>query len=129
MHYALRNDPGSSAKSLNLRGACDDITVCKPLHAGAQDVLNMRARPAPSESGVYTPVVAKHSKHFLLEASLAIGVDRMQRNFGPLKQQVKEWRALHSSTAAASLVIYQRRSSKIHSVRLSRGQTSKNPVL
>lgn len=35
-------------------------------------------------SGVYTPVLAKHSKHFSLEGSLAIGVDRMQRNFGPL---------------------------------------------
>src|ERR1035438_9098703 len=32
--------------------------------------------------GVYTPVLAKHSKHFYLEDSLAIGVDRMQRNFG-----------------------------------------------
>ena len=30
--------------------------------------------------GVYTPVLAKHSKHFSLEDSLAIGVDRMQRN-------------------------------------------------
>src|SRR5271166_5964965 len=39
-------------------------------------------------SGAYTPVLAKHSKHFSLEDSLAIGVDRMQRNFGPLKQQV-----------------------------------------
>ena len=35
--------------------------------------------------GVYTPVLAKHSKNFSLEDSLAIGVDRMQRNFGPLK--------------------------------------------
>jgi hypothetical protein len=33
-------------------------------------------------------VLAKHSKHFSLEDSLAIGVDRKQRNFGPLKQQV-----------------------------------------
>ena len=55
----------------------------------------------------YTPVLAKHSKHFSLEDSLAIGVDRMQRNFGPLKQQVEEWRALQLSTAAAKLLIYQ----------------------
>ena len=41
-------------------------------------------------SGAYTPVLAKHSKHFSLEDILAIGVDRMQRNFGPLKQQVDE---------------------------------------
>ena len=44
-----------------------------------------------ASTGVYTPVLAKHSKHFSLEDSLAIGVDRMQRNFGPLKQQVEEW--------------------------------------
>jgi hypothetical protein len=57
--------------------------------------------------GEYTPVLAKHSKHFSLEDSLAIGVDRMQRNFGPLKEQVEEWRAMQLSTAAAKLLIYQ----------------------
>ena len=31
----------------------------------------------------------------------------MQRNFGPLKQQVEEWRALQLSTASAKLLIYQ----------------------
>ena len=58
-------------------------------------------------SRAYTPVLAKHSKHFSLEDSLAIGVDRMQRNFGPLKQQVDEWRAMQMSTASAKLLIYQ----------------------
>jgi hypothetical protein len=57
--------------------------------------------------GEYTPVLAKHSKHFSLEDSLAIGVDRMQRNFGPLKQQVEQWRAMQLSTAASKLLIYQ----------------------
>ena len=52
-------------------------------------------------------MLAKHSKHFSLEDSLAIGVDRMQRNFGPLKQQVEEWRAMQLSTASAKLLIYQ----------------------
>ena len=60
-----------------------------------------------SFSGDYTPVLAKHSKNFSLEDSLAIGVDRMQRNFGPLKQQVEEWRARQISTATAKLIIYQ----------------------
>ena len=31
----------------------------------------------------------------------------MQRNFGPLKQQVEEWRSQQLSTAAAKLLIYQ----------------------
>jgi hypothetical protein len=30
--------------------------------------------------GDYSPVLAKHSKHFSLEDALSIGVDRMQRN-------------------------------------------------
>src|ERR1019366_10005850 len=54
-----------------------------------------------------SPVLAKHSKNFSLEDSLAIGIDRMQRNFGPLKQQVEEWQALQLSTASAKLLIYQ----------------------
>ena len=58
-------------------------------------------------SGVYTPVLAKHSKHFSLEDSLAVDVDRMQRNLRPLKQQVEQWRAMQLSTAAAKLLIYQ----------------------
>jgi hypothetical protein len=57
--------------------------------------------------GDYTAILAKHSKHFSLEDSLAIGVDRMQRNFGPLKEQVEEWRGMQLSTAAAKLLIYQ----------------------
>ena len=57
--------------------------------------------------GDYTPVLAKHSKNFSLQDSLAIGVDRMQRNFGPLQQQVEVWQSQQLSTAAAKLVIYQ----------------------
>ena len=57
--------------------------------------------------GDFIAVLAKHSKHFSLEDSLAIGVDRMQLNFGPLKDQVDEWRAMQLSTAAAKLLIYQ----------------------
>ena len=57
--------------------------------------------------GDYTPVLAKHSKNFSLQDSLAIGVDRMQRNFGPLQQQVEVWQSHQLSTATAKLVIYQ----------------------
>ncbi len=52
-------------------------------------------------------MLAKRLKHFSLEDSLAIGVDRMQRSFGPLKQQVEEWHALQFSTASAKLLIDQ----------------------
>ena len=56
--------------------------------------------------GDYTPVSAKHSKHFLLEDALSIGVDRMQRNFEPMQQQVERWRAQQLSAEVAKLTIY-----------------------
>jgi hypothetical protein len=57
--------------------------------------------------GDYSPVLAKHSKHFSLEDSLSVGVDRMQRNFEPMRRQVENWRAQPLSTAAAKLTIYR----------------------
>jgi hypothetical protein len=51
--------------------------------------------------------LAKHSKNFSLEDSLAIGVDRTQRNFEPMRRQVEEWRSRQISTVAAKLVFYQ----------------------
>jgi len=66
----------------------------------------LRLREPCVPRGIYS-VLAKHSKNFSLEDSLAIGVDRMQRNFGPLKQQVEEWQALQLSAASAKLLIYQ----------------------
>jgi hypothetical protein len=44
-------------------------------------------------AGDFSPVLAKHSKRFSLEDALSIGVDRMQRNFEPLRRQVESWRA------------------------------------
>lgn len=57
--------------------------------------------------GDYTPVLAKHSKRFSLEDALSIGVDRMQRNFDPMRQQVERWRAQQLSAEAAKLTIYR----------------------
>jgi hypothetical protein len=50
--------------------------------------------------GDFSPVLAKHSKGLSLEDTLSIGVDRMQRNFEPMRQQVESWRAQQMSTAA-----------------------------
>ena len=44
--------------------------------------------------GDFTPVLAKHSKHFVLADALAIGLDRMQRNFEPMRKQVEGWREI-----------------------------------
>ena len=56
---------------------------------------------------MYSPVLAKHSKNFSLEDSLSIGMDRMQRNFEPMRRQVEAWRAQQLSTTAAKLTIYR----------------------
>jgi hypothetical protein len=43
-------------------------------------------------SGDFTPVLAKHSKSFSLLDSISVGIDRMQRNFEPMRKQVEAWR-------------------------------------
>jgi hypothetical protein len=42
--------------------------------------------------GVFTPVLAQHTKSFNLVDTLSVGVDRIQRNFEPLQRQVETWR-------------------------------------
>ena len=57
--------------------------------------------------GDFTPVLAKHSKHFSLEDALAIGIDRMQRNFDPMRRQVESWRARELDDSGARVIIYR----------------------
>jgi len=40
---------------------------------------------------VFTPALAKHSKSFSLIDCISGGVDRMQRNFEPMRKQVEAW--------------------------------------
>ncbi len=57
-------------------------------------------------SGDFTPVLAKHTKHLSLVDVLSIGVDRIQRNFEPMKKQVEAWKATRIPNEAAKLIIY-----------------------
>ena len=57
--------------------------------------------------GDFTPVLAKHTKHLSLVDVLSIGIDRIQRNFEPMKKQVKAWKATRIPDEAAKLVIYR----------------------
>src|SRR5882672_3352860 len=57
--------------------------------------------------GEFTPVLAKHSKNFSIPDSLSIGVDRIQRAFDPLRQQVETWRSRQITDEQAKLVIYR----------------------
>ena len=58
-------------------------------------------------SGAFTPVLAKHSKSFSLLDSISVGVDRMQRNFEPMRRQVETWRNAELTTVAAKMIIYE----------------------
>jgi Domain of unknown function (DUF932) len=57
--------------------------------------------------GDFTPVLAKHTKHLSLKDTLSVGVDRMQRNFEPMRQQIDAWKSMQLSDANAKLVIYR----------------------
>jgi hypothetical protein len=57
--------------------------------------------------GDFTPVLAKHTKRLSLTDALSIGVDRMQRNFDPMRQQVEAWKATQLPDEQAKLVIYR----------------------
>lgn len=58
-------------------------------------------------SGDFTPVLAKHSKSFSLVDAISVGVDRMQRNFEPMRKQVDTWRATELSDVSAKMIIYE----------------------
>jgi hypothetical protein len=57
--------------------------------------------------GDFTPVLAKHTNRLSLKDTLSVGVDRMQRNFEPMRQQVEAWKASRLSDDNAKLTIYR----------------------
>src|SRR5712692_4132115 len=57
-------------------------------------------------SGEFTPVLAKHTKSFNLIDTLAVGVDRIQRSFEPMRRQVEDWRQAQITDERAKLILY-----------------------
>jgi hypothetical protein len=57
--------------------------------------------------GVFTPVLAKHSKSFSLIDCVSVGVDRMQRNSEPMRKQVEAWQRSELTDVTAKVVIYE----------------------
>ncbi|MCI0719947.1 MAG: hypothetical protein L0338_13405 [Acidobacteria bacterium] len=58
-------------------------------------------------NGDFTPVLAKHTKNVSLVDILAVGVDRMQRNFEPMRKQVEAWKGTRLPDETAKLIIYR----------------------
>ena len=52
-------------------------------------------------------MLAKHSKSFSLIDCIAVGVDRMQRNFEPMRKQVEAWQRCELTDVTAKVVIYE----------------------
>ena len=51
--------------------------------------------------------LAKHSKSSSLIDSVSVGVDRMQRNFEPMRKQVEAWQRSELTDVTAKVVIYE----------------------
>jgi Domain of unknown function (DUF932) len=58
-------------------------------------------------AGDFTPVLAKHSKSFSLIDCVSVGVDRMPRNFEPMRKQVEAWQRSELTGVTAKVVIYE----------------------
>src|SRR5213592_583057 len=56
--------------------------------------------------GDFTPVLHKHSKHLDLIELVSIGVDKIQRNFEPLKRQIEAWQSHALEDDRARLILY-----------------------
>jgi hypothetical protein len=57
--------------------------------------------------GDFSPVLAKHTKNFSLIDAVSVGVDRMQRNFEPMRHQINIWKETLLPDPAAKLIIYR----------------------
>ena len=66
-----------------------------------------RATLGNNVPGAFTPVLAKHSKSFSLIDCISVGVDRMQRNFEPMRKQVEAWQKSELTDVTAKVVIYE----------------------
>jgi len=52
-------------------------------------------------------VLAKHAKSFSLIDCVSVGVDRMQRNVEPMRNQVESWQRSELTDVTAKVVIYE----------------------
>ena len=88
--------PGSMCTSSISRSA-HQVTICRLVRFQLGNIV----------SGAFTPVLAKHTKNLSLVDILAVGVDRIQRNFKPMRKQVEAWKGTRLPDESAKLVIYR----------------------
>ena len=86
---------------------CAWITASQELSTEASVSKSRVKRLCHIVPGVFTPVLAKHSKSFSLLDCLSVGVDRMQRNFEPMRKQVEAWQKSELTDVTAKVVTYE----------------------
>jgi len=57
--------------------------------------------------GDFTPVLHKHTRRLDLIDVISIGVDKIQRNFTPLKDQIAVWQERELADSDAKLLLYE----------------------
>lgn len=57
-------------------------------------------------SGDFTPVLHKHTRRFDLVDVISVGVDKIQRNFEPMKVQINAWQTRLLDDRDAKLLLY-----------------------
>jgi hypothetical protein len=57
-------------------------------------------------NGEFFAIQAKHTKRFDIMDSIALGLDRIQRNFKPITEQIDRWKANQLSDDRAKAVIF-----------------------
>jgi len=57
--------------------------------------------------GDFSPIFHKHTAKLDLLDVISVGVDKMQRNFAPLKRQIQMWQVCELSDEQAKLIIYR----------------------
>jgi hypothetical protein len=76
---------------LSPSGAEKETVVAWMWYPAQLSTQSQHAEYFPSAWQAGTPVLAKHSKSFSLIDCISVGVDRMQRNFEPMRKQVEAW--------------------------------------
>ena len=113
--YAVSKDGARMFGVLKLESAIDNVRFALGLR-NAHDKSMRLSMVAGYEvfvctnlafSGEFQPLLHKHTKGLDLKASIAIGVDQIQRNFEPLTRQIEAWQKEQLADEKAKLIIYK----------------------
>jgi hypothetical protein len=80
---------------------------CSPWDLSLRTSILTEGKSGNIVSDAFTPVLAKHSKSFSLIDCISVGVDRMQRNFEPMRKQVETWQRSELTDITVKVVIYE----------------------